>query len=551
MDLRSISRLLLICALQPAAAVFVAAEQSVARNGSPPLEMAAVGTAQPAQLPSPLDRLYSQRLGEPIWYSDGQPNGRIALLTQAIAAVAAEGLEPARYVLPERIPDSALASQALRLHDRQLTGLYLRLARDLHAGEFSPREIDANWYLPVEPFDPAAALQILLQRTDPQALVQALTPQSPGYRRLRDALRAYRLLAAQGGWQQLPAFATLRPGEQRPEVPLLRSRLQVEGDHPATEPLQAELFDATLEAAVRHFQARNGLVEDGVVGAKTLAALNVPVEERVNQIRANLERWRWLPRNLGNDYLLVNTAGYELSLVIDGQPVLRQRTINGTQERQTPSFASRITHLVVNPKWTVPRLIAVKDLLPKQQRDVEYLPHLGIQVLQHQDGEWVQLDPLSIDWQQYNKNNFPFTLRQAPGEKNSLGKIKFLMNNPYAIFLHDTPAKGLFAKPIRAFSSGCIRVQGVDQLARSLLLNGGQSPDEALDEPLQSQQTRTQKLARPMPVYLVYFTSWVDDSGQVNFRPDIYRRNGGLLLALGTDSAKITAANHLGGDNSL
>ena len=240
-----------------------------------------------------------------------------------------------------------------------------------------------------------------------------------------------------------------------------------------------------------------------------------------------------------------------MTLYIDGQPVLHQRTINGTQKRQTPSFASRITHLVVNPRWTVPRIIAVKDLLPKQQRDMEYLSHLGIQVLRFEEGEWVVLDPQAIDWHKYNKNNFPFTLRQVPGEKNSLGRIKFVMQNPYAIYLHDTPAKSLFEKPIRAFSSGCIRVQGVDQLARQLLLNGGQSPAEALDEPLNGLETRTQKLSRPMPVYLVYFTSWVDDTGLVHFRPDVYQRNQNLLIALRDDNTKVTAVDNRDNSNPL
>jgi murein L,D-transpeptidase YcbB/YkuD len=394
-------------------------------------------------------------------------------------------------------------------------------------------------------------MSLLQRQTDATELLHALSPQDKAYQRLRGALHDYRVLASQGGWPELPEFPTLRPGEQRPEVPLVRRRLQLEGDHPAFEPMQAELFDDTLETAVKRFQSRNGLVEDGVVGAKTLAALNVKVEDRIDQIRANMERWRWLPRELGKQYLLVNTAGYELTLFLDGQPVMQQRTINGTQKRQTPSFASRITHLVVNPKWTVPRLIAVKDLLPKQQRDVEYLSQMGIRVLSYEEGEWIQHDPLSIDWQQYNKNYFPFTLRQVPGEKNSLGRIKFVMDNPFAIYLHDTPAKRLFEKPIRAFSSGCIRVQGVDQLARELLLNGGQSPDVALDEPLNGLETRTQRLKRPMPVYLVYFTSWVDDTGLVHFRPDVYQRNQNLLVALRADNAKVTAVDYPDNVNPL
>jgi murein L,D-transpeptidase YcbB/YkuD len=555
MQLQSITRAFLLYAL-----LTLASGQSLAEPSSELAQPILTGGQSvqsmvprniPPGLASGLEQIYTDRQGEPIWHRDGRLNDRVLLLAQAIAQLDTEGLNPDHYSLPELDSDSILPPRELLEQDYRLTALYLRLARDLHSGEFEPQQIDPNWYLPVAQFDPAAALRQLLQQTDPTVLIHALSPQSSAYQRLRGALHDYRVLASQGGWPALPDFPTLRPGERRAEVPLLRRRLQLEGDHPALEVTEIDAFDETLEAAVRRFQSRNGLAQDGVVGSKTLAALNVPVEVRINQIQANMERWRWLPRDLGRYYLLVNTGGYEMTLFIDGEPVLHHRTINGTRKRQTPSFASRITHLVINPRWTVPRLIAVKDLLPKQQRDAEYLSQLGIQVLKFEEGEWVQLDPMSLDWQKYHKNNFPFTLRQVPGEQNSLGRIKFIMHNPYAIYLHDTPAKGLFEKPIRAFSSGCIRVQGVDQLARRLLLNGGQSPAEALDEPLKSQETRTQKLARPMPVYLVYFTSWVDDEGLVHFRPDVYQRNSRLLMALRTESTKVTAANYRDSSNPL
>ena len=552
MDLQSITRGFLLCTQLLLGSAQLAAESPVALTDPVLPQLApALPVSSTTHTLDSLEAHDRRPQGEPIWSEGGRLNARATLLTQAIELAAAEGLDPNQYRLPAMVADSSVSPQVGPDLEQQMTTLYLRLARDLHSGELTPRQIDPNWYLPVEPFDPDAALALLRRYSDASELVHALSPQAPAYQHLRGALHDYRVLASQGGWPELPQFPTLRPGERRAEVPLLRRRLQLEGDHPAGAPLEAELFDPTLETAVRRFQSRNGLVEDAVVGAKTLAALKVKVEERIDQIRANMERWRWLPRDLGSQYLLVNTAGYELTLFLDGQPVMQQRTINGTQKRQTPSFASRITHLVVNPRWTVPRLIAVKDLLPKQQQDVEYLSHLGIQVLRHEEGEWIRLDPLSIDWRRYNKNNFPFTLRQAPGDKNSLGRIKFVMHNPFSIYLHDTPAKGLFQKPIRAFSSGCIRVQGVDQLARRLLLNGGQSPAEALDEPLNGLETHIQRLARPMPVYLVYFTSWVDDTGLVHFRPDVYRRNQDLLLALRTDNAKVTAVNYRDNVNPL
>ncbi len=531
------------------------AEELAALDGVlPPTGQAAVqdtGFAD-STLRSPLlEQIYAMRQGEPIWYDEGRLNGRAKRLAEVIDGVVAEGLTPDEYHLPGMDAQQLAQAGETLSSEYLLTEIYLRLAQDLHSGQFKPRDIDPFWHLPVEPFDPAEALQQLQHQTDPATLINALSPQYTDYQRLRRALQDYRQLASQGGWPRLPDFPTLRPGERRPEVALVRQRLHIEGDYPAIAPEEAQYFDDQLQASVKLFQRRNGLVADGVIGAKTQASLNITVEDRINQLRANMERWRWLPRDLGSQYLLVNTAGYELTLVVDGQPVLRQRTISGTQERQTPSFASRITHLVVNPKWTVPRLIAVKDLLPKQQRDGEFLARMGIQVFQFEEGQWTRLDPLGIDWRRYNENNFPFMLRQAPGDKNSLGRIKFQMNNPYAIFLHDTPAKGLFEKPLRAFSSGCIRVEGVDQLARRLLLNGGQAPDKTLDQPLISMQTHIQKLTRPVPVYLVYFTSWVDDEGRVHFRPDVYQRDNPLLLALRRETAGITASNYRESPNPL
>ncbi len=332
----------------------------------------------------------------------------------------------------------------------------------------------------------------------------------------------------------------LRPGKRSSTIEILRERLQIEGDYLDSATDDVQYFDDQLKASVMRFQRRNGLVEDGVVGPHTRATLNIPVAQRIDQIRANMERWRWMPQDLGGQYMLVNTAGFELILVIDGQQVIKKRTISGKRQRQTPSFTSLITHLVVNPDWTVPRTIAVEDLLPKQLQDTGYLARLGIRVFQRDESQWVHVDSHAIDWSQYDKLNFPFLLRQAPGKYNSLGRIKFHMSNPYTIFLHGTPTRGLFNKPIRAFSSGCVRVQNVEHLARILLDNGGQPVQKSLDFPLQTGDTRIARLAKPMPVFLVYFTSWVDNDGTVQFRPDSYKRNTKLMLALQKNRSILT-----------
>jgi murein L,D-transpeptidase YcbB/YkuD len=219
--------------------------------------------------------------------------------------------------------------------------------------------------------------------------------------------------------------------------------------------------------------------------------------------------------------------------------------VNGREERQTPSFSSRVTHLVSNPQWTVPRSIAVEDMLPRQQRDRDYLKSRLIRVYARFDGNWDEIDPDGIPWEIYHENNFPFVLVQDAGLRNSLGQIKFHMPNPHQIFLHDTPAPGLFERPNRALSSGCIRVEAAELLARLLLGYGQQSQNSRWQQSLLDGETEITPLARPMPIYLAYFTSWVDASGDIHFRPDIYHRNTALLLAVG-EGVKHVTARHLG-----
>lgn len=211
---------------------------------------------------------------------------------------------------------------------------------------------------------------------------------------------------------------------------------------------------------------------------------------------------------------------------------LESRTIIGRPMRSTPSFSTRATHLVLNPTWTVPRSIAVRDLLPEQRRDSEYLLRKNIRIQQRDGNQWVDQDPALIDWGQYNWHNFPFRLRQSPGDSNSLGRIKFHMPNPYSIYLHDTPAQYLFSLPVRDFSSGCVRVEGIRDFVYQLLADGSPETIGTFKAQLESRESRYFKLPEPIDVFLVYFTTWVDATGRVQFRPDIYDLDRPLILSL-------------------
>lgn len=293
---------------------------------------------------------------------------------------------------------------------------------------------------------------------------------------------------------------------------------------------------------MRRFQQRHGLQADGSVGEATLAALNVPVEERIRQIEANMERWRWLPRQLEPRYILVNMAGYELQVIEAEQTVLNMRVIVGRDYRQTPVFTSAMTSLVLNPHWYVPRSIFRDDILPRLRRDPEYLERLGMRLFSSLNGNGSEVDAAGVDWAAVDGNSFPYILRQGPGPHNALGRVKFLLPNRYGIFLHDTPDRALFSQPARAFSSGCIRLEDPIELARYVLADEERWSRAGLEAAVAQGRPLGLTLPEPIPVYLVYWTAWVDEAGVLQLRDDIYGRDRRLLELWQENATGIVAA---------
>jgi len=461
-----------------------------------------------------------------VWAEDRTPptlNVRGQAVAQALHDAAREGLSPDDYVVPETATPRHL--------DRAITAALINYLVDLQAGRVAPQRVDPDLFVFRRDVDAQALLETVAAASDPVRTISDLAPANPIYRRLRRLLAEYRTVEGAGGWNAVAVGDTLKPGMTDPRVGAVRRRLAATRD--LTLPEQpTDSYDPTLEIAVRAFQRRHGLTPDGAIGKRTIAALNVTVEERIRQIILNMERFRWIPDDLGDDHVFVNLAGFVLDYVRKGSTALTMRVIVGRQYRETPTFSDRIRYLEFNPTWTVPPKIAIEDLLPKIRKDPHYLAAGDYEVFRGWQDTSAKLDPASIDWSTVGKGHFPYRLRQRPGKKNALGQVKFMFPNQFDVYLHDTPARNLFHRPVRTFSSGCIRLEKPLALAEALLQADGQNPDRVATI-LESEETTRVNLAKPVPVHLAYLTAWIGEGGTVEFRDDVYGRDALLANALG------------------
>ena len=477
--------------------------------------------------------LYARRRFTLAWTA---PAAREDLL-RAIRDSEADGLDPEDYLLSAlqsarsaaEVPGASLDARID--YDLLQSEALIRLLYDLIFGKVDPKSFDPSWNFTrnVHSSDPAGFVQQSIDSGELYARIEREKPQHEMYRNLKAELARQRALAAKGGWTTTSAGPTLKSGSTDSRVCDLRARLAATGDLSADAPLDSLAFDAAVEAAVKAFQARNGLDADGSVGLATLAALNVPVDARISQIRVNLERGRWLLHDLDPTLVVVNVAGYEVYYLRDGKLVWWARAQVGKPYRATPIFRSTMTYLVLNPTWTVPPTILANDILPAQRRDRSTLARKRLEAVDHSGRP---VPESSIDWANVTPRNFGYTLRQQPGPENALGRVKFMFPNEYAVYLHDTPSKNLFEKSERALSSGCIRIENPFELA-DLLLEGQSDWDRAaIERALDAGKTQTVTLARPVPVLLSYWTAWVDRNGVLQLRPDIYGRDAKVAAGL-------------------
>ncbi|HEX9630972.1 MAG TPA: L,D-transpeptidase family protein [Gemmatimonadales bacterium] len=490
-----------------------------------------------------LPGFYVRRLYRPAWSDERGPTRLADDLVRALRGADREGLRPDDYHLAAI--DTLLAavradarSGGVIVPDRWaeldllLTDAFLVYGSHLLAGRVNHETLQPEWVANRRGADFAAVLEAALGSGDVVVTLATLAPPQRGFRRLREALARYREVVATGGWPAIPPGPTLKGGDRGPPVTALRERLRFEDDLRPAAQQDAHLFDEELEQALKRFQRRHGLAADGVVNAATRAELNVPVERRAAQLELNLERWRWLPEDLGRRHIIVNIAAFTLDVVEAAAVVKTMRVVVGRPYRRTPVFSDTMRYLVLNPSWQVPRSLAVQDLLPRIKRDPSYLAGHKVRVFQGWGPEAREVDPATVAWSAITPAGFPFRLAQDPGPLNALGRIKFMFLNRFNVYLHDTPARELFDETERDFSSGCIRVEQAIDLAEYLLRRDGQWGRETIVRALGEVVDRTVPLPEPMPIHLLYWTAWADGDGTIHFRRDIYDRDAPLWKAL-------------------
>ncbi|MBI5559372.1 MAG: L,D-transpeptidase family protein [Deltaproteobacteria bacterium] len=487
-------------------------------------------------------KFYERRDFQPAWLGLNGQFPRPAALIKAIREVSRDGLVPEYYHLKaiesslaklqtaqgqETTPDYALLADL----DVLLTDSFFLLSCHLANGCINPLMLEAQWFAGNEKMDVPAVLEKALQENRVKESLDSLAPREGFYPKLRQALAQYREKAAKETWSVIADGPKLRQNDKDKRIPALRQRLAVLGDLAAGENMTAELFDERFAEAVQRFQQRHGLTADGVIGPKTLQALNISPQKRIRQIELNMERLRWSLRNPGPRYILVNIANFGLEVIENGSPVLSMRVVVGKPFWNTPVFSEEMTYLVLNPPWHIPKSIALEEILPKLRKDPGYLDRQDIKVSQNGatlDGKALQ----QINWSRLSINNFPYKFKQNPGPKNPLGSIKFVFPNQHDIYLHDSPNKNLFQRNIRAYSHGCIRIEKPVELAEYLLRDDPKWNRDAIAQTIKNGEKKTIRLPRPVPVHLLYLTAWVDENNIMQFRDDIYERDALLDEAL-------------------
>jgi L,D-transpeptidase YcbB len=474
-----------------------------------------------------LRAFYGARSFQPIWVGPRGTRPAVRDLLTAICDAEAEGLRPSDYradQLQRALSDIDAAPEdpsTLANAEMLFSLAYVRYGLHLATGRIPPQK--TGWLTARREVDAAKVLSLVSGGNVKKSLA-ALEPKHEQYARLKRSLQKLRAVQANGGWPEVPRGGTIEPGARSERVRAVRERLRATGELRSGGSADPNLYDPPLVEAVKRFQQHHGLKPDGRIGGATLAALRASPADRVAQIVTNLERWRWLPDDLGERHVLVNVPAFDLQIFDHGKRVTRMRVVAGHPDWPTPVFTARMTGVDFHPQWSAPKKIVAEEILPNLQADPTYAQQVGLRVISKEDG--TEIDPASVDWKAIDpRREFPFRFIQLSGADNPLRHVRFAMPNRYAIFLHDTPEGWLFEETQRAFSHGCVRVDAPEKLTEFVLRGTEGWSAEAVRDGFRSRARRSVEAVDPPLVHLVYFTAWVEDDGTLRLLNDVYGRD--------------------------
>ena len=486
-----------------------------------------------------LRKLYVRRSFQPIWTTAEA----VAALRDAVTTSWIDGLRPQDFHAEALFGATGASAAALSGSDRELllSDALLRLLYQLYFGKVDPNQFDANWNYerPLLDADPVEVVARSLEIEGISALVAKARLDHPYYTALKATLQAHVDIAARGGWPAVPSGSALKPGARDNRIPAVRARLAVSGEYSKAPPADATSYDASLVEAVRLFQLNHGLETDGVLGAQTVAEMNVTADQRIDQVRVNLERARWVLRGMGadTDAIAVNIPGFYLAVRRGGRTVWRTDVVVGQTYHKTPVFTAQMRYAVLNPDWTVPRGIATREILPKVKVDPAYLAAHDYDL---RGPSGAPVDASTVQWGSVSPSSFPYTIVQRPGPRNALGLVKFMFPNRHNVYLHDTPSRALFELANRTFSHGCIRVKDPLKLAEIVLGDRAGWTRADIDHAVAQGKLRQVNLSRPLRVMILYWTVDPLFDGSARFYKDVYGRDEKLLKGLNAPFAPRT-----------
>ncbi len=512
-----------------------------------------------------LRSFYEARNFAPLWIEGGKLSAKALAVMDYIRRADEVGLDPSAFILPD--PDaSSDTSETLAVAEIALSKAVSAYARQAQGGRLDLSSLGP--LITPEPERPARTdvLKLMAEREDAADWLDTYNPPHEGFRALRAKLAELRAKADEPAPppppQIPPAKKSLRPGEIDARVPLLRERLgvpksfiEISAAGGETAEVESRFYDEPLVAAVKSFQSRGGLNDDGIVGPQTLELMNhqATIEDPIPLIIANMERWRWLPRKLGRTHIFVNVPEFTARIVRDGRTIHETRVITGSKQHPSPIFSDEMDHIIVNPAWNVPASIVIKEMLPQLQKDPYYLERQGFEVTYNGPKKKKVVNTFfgprtvetqGIDWANMSAADMNrIRIRQPPGERNALGHIKFMFPNKHAVYLHDTPTRHLFARDSRALSHGCIRVQDPFKLA-DVLLEGTDLDGARLKGMVGGGAERRIDLKNKIPIHIAYFTAEVLPDGSLMARPDVYGTDQKIKVAMGLNGKMSASANH-------